>query len=188
MLWRDTIPVYEHSDEAGANTKVTVIAGQINEVKAPNPAPNSWAADSDNQVAIWTITMEPGARWTIPAASAGINRTLYFYRGADLQIEGTDIPNMTATKVDAGQDLNLQNGAETTHLLFLQGKPIDEPVAQHGPFVMNTDQEIYEAIQEFQRTAFGGWPWPKSDQVHDRERGRFAIHADGREEVKPILT
>lgn len=188
MLWRDTIPVYEYADDKGAKTKVTVIAGKIEEIQAPNPAPNSWAADPENQVAIWTITMEPGATWIIPASSPDINRTLYFYRGGDLQIEGSDIPNTTAIKVDARQDLSLQNGAETTHLLFLQGKPIGEPVAQHGPFVMNTDQEIYEAIQDFQRTAFGGWPWPKSDQVHDRERGRFAIHADGREEVKPVST
>ena len=77
MLWRDEIPVYEHVDEAGAKTKVTVIAGKFNEVKAPDPAPNSWAADSDNQVAIWTITMEAGAKWTIQISSG----KLYFIAG-----------------------------------------------------------------------------------------------------------
>ncbi|MBX2872562.1 MAG: pirin family protein [Saprospiraceae bacterium] len=184
MLWRDTIPVFEDVDEAGHKTSVTVIAGEINGVKAPSPAPNSWAADPTNQVGIWMIMMEAGATWTIPSASSDLNRTLYFYRGADFKLEETSIPENSAIKVDASQTLSLQNGTEPTHLLFLQGKPIGEAVAQHGPFVMNTDQEIYEAIQDFQRTAFGGWPWPKSDQVHPRERGRFAIHADGREEVK----
>ncbi len=184
MLWRDTIPVFEQEDEAGHKTKVTIIAGELDGVKAPDPAPNSWAADPANEVAIWMISMEPGASWTLTAASSALNRTLYFYRGADFQIEETNIPAQSAVKVDASYALRLQNGAKATHLLFLQGRPIEEPVAQHGPFVMNTQQEIYEAIQDFQRTAFGGWPWPKSDQVHGKERGRFAIHADGREEVK----
>ncbi|MFN5030843.1 MAG: pirin family protein, partial [Flavobacteriia bacterium] len=40
------------------------------------------------------------------------------------------------------------------------------------------------AFSDYQQTQFGGWPWPKNDQVHARERGRFARHSDGREEVK----
>ena len=40
---------------------------------------------------------------------------------------------------------------------------------------------IYEHYQE---TQFGGWPWPEREQTHDREKGRFALHADGKEEVK----
>lgn len=184
MLWRETIPVFEQADEAGRSTKVRIMAGELNDVKAPAPAPNSWAANPDNHVAIWTIVLEPGAKWTIPAVNSDINRTLYYYRGESLDIEGTAIPLSTATKVDAGQELTLENGTQASHLLLLQGRPIGEPVAQHGPFVMNTDQEIYEAISDFQKTSFGGWPWPKSDQVHERERGRFAIHADGTEEVK----
>jgi len=184
MLWRETIPVVEQKDEAGRSTKIRIMAGELNGVKAPAPAPNSWAANPENQVAIWTITLEPGAKWTIPAKTSDINRTLYFYRGESLNIEGTTIPLSTATKVDGGEELTLENGAKTSHLLFLQGRPIGEPVAQHGPFVMNTEQEIYEAISDFQKTSFGGWPWPKSDQVHERQRGRFAIHADGTEEIK----
>ena len=67
---------------------------------------------------------------------------------------------------------------------MLQGKPIGEPVAQYGPFVMNTQQEIQEAMADYRRTQFGGWPWPSNDHVHPRESGRFAKHADGREEIK----
>lgn len=55
--------------------------------------------------------------------------------------------------------------------------------AQYGPFVMNTEAEIKQAFADYRRTQFGGWPWPKNDQVHPREKGRFAKHADGREEV-----
>ena len=65
-------------------------------------------------------------------------------------------------------------------ILVLQGKPIAEPVVQHGPFVMNTRQEIQQAFLDYQRTRFGGWPWPSDDPVHLRAEGRFARHADGR--------
>ncbi len=48
---------------------------------------------------------------------------------------------------------------------------------------MNTPQEIAQAYRDFRATEFGGWPWPKSDPVHERTKGRFAIHADGRKET-----
>jgi quercetin 2,3-dioxygenase len=46
--------------------------------------------------------------------------------------------------------------------------------------VMNTQQEIQQAVRDYQRTRFGGWPWPSDDPVHGREQGRFALHADGK--------
>ena len=42
--------------------------------------------------------------------------------------------------------------------------------------------EIQQAYADYQRTRFGGWPWPSEDPVHSREEGRFARHADGRTE------
>jgi hypothetical protein len=53
---------------------------------------------------------------------------------------------------------------------------------QHGPFVMNTPEEVRRAFADYQRTGFGGWPWPDDAPVHAREAGRFAKHADGRKE------
>jgi hypothetical protein len=67
-------------------------------------------------------------------------------------------------------------------LLLLQGRPIGEPVAQYGPFVMNTRAELEQAFRDYRRTQFGGWPYPANDPVHPRPRGRFARHADGRVE------
>jgi hypothetical protein len=62
----------------------------------------------------------------------------------------------------------------------LQGRPIGEPVVQHGPFVMTTRSEIQQAFADYQRTRFGGWPWSSDAPVHPRTEGRFARHADGR--------
>jgi hypothetical protein len=53
-----------------------------------------------------------------------------------------------------------------------------------GPFVMNTAEEIAQAMVDYRTTAFGGWPWPTIEPVHARSQGRFAIHADGRREER----
>ena len=75
--------------------------------------------------------------------------------------------------------LRLENGPAETELLLLQGRPIAEPVAHYGPFVMNTGAEIQEAMNDYRRTEYGGWPWSEDDPVHERSMGRFAVHADG---------
>ena len=61
--------------------------------------------------------------------------------------------------VDGSGTLEVVNGASPAQLLVLQGKPIGEPVVQHGPFVMNSVDEIRQAIMDYQQTQFGGWPW-----------------------------
>ena len=78
----------------------------------------------------------------------------------------------------------IEAGKEPASMLFLQGLPINEPVVQHGPFVMNTPQEIQQAISDYRSTQFGGWPWERYDHVHPHERGRFARYSDGREESR----
>jgi hypothetical protein len=94
------------------------------------------------------------------------------------------IPNYHAIDVVSDADLKLESGNENIKILVLQGRPINEPVVQHGPFVMNTKEEIIQAFNEYQQTQFGGWPFDRYDVVHDRKLGRFARYTDGSEEVK----
>jgi redox-sensitive bicupin YhaK (pirin superfamily) len=181
MLWNDQVPRQVARDAAGRTTEVTVVAGRLGEVTPPAPPPNSWAARPDADVAIWTITMSPGAQWTLPPAAAGSTRTLYFFRGAGLKLAGHDVPPYHGVELRP-QAVELEAGPDGAQLLLLQGKPIAEPVAQYGPFVMNTRAEIQQAFVDYQRTRFGGWPWPSEAPVHPREEPRFARHADGRVE------
>lgn len=184
MFWADTIPKYRHKDKAGKLSEIEVIAGQFGDSKAPAPPPNSWAADPRNEVAIWNIKLEAGAEFSIPAASAGVNRVLYIYQGEKIRLANQEIKNYHSVHVMADQKLLIQNASLETRILVLQGKPISEPVIQYGPFVMNTKEEINQAFEDYHRTQFGGWPWPRYDQVHDRGLGRFAHHSDGRKEIK----
>jgi len=180
MLWKEDIPVYTFTDKNGLRTNIDVIAGRIGGTNAPAPAPDSWAADPDNEVGIWTIKMEANAIFNLPKASDGINRRLYLYKGTSVKIGEKDLPNYHAARLKVTQDILIENGSEESYLLVLQGRPIDEPVVQHGPFVMNTAQEIQNTMNVFQATQFGGWPWPEYDHVHPREKGRFARFADGK--------
>ncbi|MFP5502201.1 MAG: pirin-like C-terminal cupin domain-containing protein, partial [Candidatus Sericytochromatia bacterium] len=142
----------------------------------------SWASRAEADVAIWVVTMEPGATWQLPAAQAGTNRTLYFFEGEGLRVSGTPIPPGTGARVQADVPLELAAGPTENRLLILQGRPIGEPVAQYGPFVMNTRAEIQQAFMEYQATGFGGWPWPAQGPVHPRDAGRFARFPDGHTE------
>ena len=184
MLWKESLPLLEHKDEQGNVTKIEIIAGQIKDLKAPEPPPNSWAFDTQNEVAIWNIKMAKNAKYTIPKASSGINRTLYFYEGNEIKLANKAIPNYHSIVVESDMDLESVNGDHESSVLILQGKPISEPVVQYGPFVMNTKEEIMQAYEDFNKTRFGGWPWPKYDQVHDKSKGRFAKHADGTMETR----
>ena len=183
MLWAEDTPKYRETDKEGDDSNIEVIAGELGGNKAPAPPPDSWAADPANEVAIWNINLDPDASLTLPPASAGVNRTLYYYEGSNLKIAGEEIPSYHLVRVLANQAVKLENGASSAKVLVLQGKPIAEPVMQYGPFVMNTKEEIKQAFEDFHRTKFGGWPWPSRDMVHG-SNGRFARHADGRMEKR----
>jgi redox-sensitive bicupin YhaK (pirin superfamily) len=183
MLWSGDIPRLTFTDAAGRTTEVAVIAGQRDGRRAPPPPPRSWASRPDTDVAIWTLRLQPHATWTLPrAANPKTVRTLYFFRGSSLRVAGESIGSHAAIAVRSDAAVPLEAGADETEVLLLQGRPIGEPVVQHGPFVMNTRAEIQRAMQDYQRTRFGGWPWPADDPVHAREEGRFAKHVDGRVE------
>jgi quercetin 2,3-dioxygenase len=181
MFWESDIPRLEFGGAGQPQTEVTVIAGELEGRRPPPPPPHSWASRADSGAAIWTIRMQPGARWELPPAShAAAVRSLYFFAGQGLRIDGQDVKAPVAVELKSDVAVQLEAGATAVDCLLLQARPIAEPVSHYGPFVMNTQAEIRQAISDYQRTQFGGWPWPSDAPVHPREEGRFARHADGR--------
>ena len=203
MFWAEDIPHFSATDTEGRITEVTSIAGRIgpadgaavtDDGTAPSllpltPPPDSWASQSDSDLAIWTIKMAPGARWTLPAAKGdGTRRQLYFFKGASVTIGGQDVTSHSAVELRAGMAVELVNGDRESEFLVLQGRPIGEPVAQYGPFVMNTQAEIAQTMQDYRNTQFGGWPWKDEAPVHGSDPARFARHPGGREERPETTT
>ena len=191
MFWNEQIPRLVHSDAGGRKTTVTVVAGALPGADQPLvPPPESWASQAGSDVAIWTLDLEPGARWTMPrAAGDDTHRMLYFFVGQRMSVGGEAVSKHLAMHVDAQQDLELVNtGDDLVELVLLQGRPIGETVAQYGPFVMNTQEEIMQAMQDYRRTQFGGWPWKADDPVHGAENRRFARYPGASADEEPPRT
>jgi len=183
MHWSEQIPLYVYESPADSKTEIKVIAGKLEDIHALPPAPDSWAADPENNVRILLIRQDPGAEWLLPATDEGTSRMLYFYQGGSATLAGTAFKAGEAAELDAGSEITLTNGSGESFFLVLEGKALQEPVFQYGPFVMNSEAEIRQAFDEYRRTSFGGWPWPSPEYVHPAEQGRFARFADGKEEL-----
>jgi len=186
MIWANDMVRRRVIDAQGRATDVAIVAGRYGDdaqaAVPPAPPPNSWAANAEADVAVWTIALAAGAHWTLPAANVSTRRVLYFFKGQSLSIDGTGVDGHAAIALTDHRSVTVLNGDADAECLLLQGKPIGEPVTQHGPFVMNTRNEIVQAFEDYQRTQFGGWPWPDPAPVHGRDVARFARHPDGRAE------
>lgn len=182
MLWSEKIPRVVERDTKGRITELTLAAGRYGEQGPPPPPPNSWASKAKADVAIWTLRMEPGARFTLPEVAQGTRRSLYVHKGAGMTAGGRQVPPESRVEIDDHGALTLVAGVEENEMLLLQGRPIGEPVARRGPFVMNTQDEIRQAYTDYRATQFGGWPWDSNDPVHKSSKGRFARHIDGTKE------
>jgi len=182
MFWNEELPKPTFRDDEGRETRVTVVAGELEGVDPLEPPPTSWASSDDSEVVVWVVRMEPEAEWTLPPASPDVNRAVYLFEGESCRIGGETLEDGSLAELRPDEACELRNGASPAEFLVLQGRPIEEPVARRGPFVMNNQGEIRQAMLDYQRTEFGGWPWDDDAPVHPRDRGRFAVHIDGREE------
>lgn len=184
MLWAEDIPAVVEENEKGNKTIINLITGSYKGTKSLDPNPNSWANDEDNHMGIWTIKLEPGASLILPRVSDTLNRNLYYYRGENITIDDTNIKAKTSIKLAGNTEIKITNGKRDSYLLLLEGEPINEPMINYGPFVMNTMDEIKKAYADYNNTQFGGWPWDRRDPVNPKNTTRFAKYEDGRIEKK----
>lgn len=178
MLWNEDIPVIRQE-----GVKIRLVAGSLSGVNAPSPPPDSWAADPDNDVVVALVELAPEAEFQIPRAAPGSRRSIFLFEGGALNVDSQRVSQGQGATLGA-IPVEVKNGTDPVRFLWLQGKPIEEPVAKYGPFVMNQAEEINQAIEEYRLTQFGGWPWPYPDNVHPRSKARFAHYPNGHLEDK----
>jgi hypothetical protein len=184
MFWDKDVPRYE-SEDGKAKATVWVGLNYLGIEKNNQPPPDSWAGDASNDVALVHLTVKPGGKFTLPKAhDEKVNRSLFYIEGkSGVLVDGQAVQQKSSLVMDPTKDIEIELPEDhevDAEFLWMQGKPIEEPVAQYGPFVMNTDSEIQQAFMDYRRTEFGGWPWPRDDMVFPAEKGRFALF-DGKE-------
>lgn len=182
MLWAPTIPTLERTDAQGRAARITLHAGALGDAQPPPPPPESWASDPNNHVMIWTIKLAPQAELELPPLPAGVNASIYVLSGKGLTVGEQATDARQYLELASAAHIKLRNGDAETELLWLAGRPIAEPVAHYGPFVMNTERELQVAFADYRANGFGGWPWSDDAPVHGDKPERFARHADGRTE------
>ncbi len=98
------------------------------------------------------VELAPGARFALPLP-AGHNAFVYVYR-EQLRIGDTEVPSerMAILANQAGTDgVELEAGADGAKAILVAGRPLNEPIAQYGPFVMNTNEQIFQAVDDYRR-------------------------------------
>ncbi|MCY0385819.1 pirin family protein [Robbsia sp. Bb-Pol-6] len=104
-------------------------------------------------VEMMVLNLSPGARLTLPAPAA-LTVFLYVVRGR-VAVAGEAVPAFTLARLRADGDTVVLSADEDAVVLFGRAAPIGEPVVSHGPFVMNTREEIQQAIHDYQAGLFG---------------------------------
>ncbi|MBV8603870.1 MAG: pirin family protein [Pelomonas sp.] len=143
--WYRDIPSAEIPELEGAGFKVRVIAGTSHGVAG--------AVQREHTEPLYLdITLTPGATFE-QALPDTHNAFVYVYRG-DLRFDtGCRVPatRMAIFANQPGSDgVRLAAGEEGARLILVAGRPLGEPIAQYGPFVMNTQAELMQAVRDFQ--------------------------------------
>lgn len=185
MFWREQIPHVFETDPQGRKSDIRVISGAFKHTDAIPRPPHSWAAAAENKVNIYLITLAPEAELTIPAITTTSNRFCYFYEGKTLDVEDQtiDFKHLVELKPDA--DIHLKSGLLESRILWLEGEPINAPVAMRGPFVLNSNEELDAAFRRYRETHFGEWPWPSPAPVFEKAQPRFATYNGGERKEFP---
>jgi quercetin 2,3-dioxygenase len=158
-LYRDVppaeVPEVEVTGGALAPTKVRVIAGSTHGVTGAVTRPTT-------EPLVLDITLPPGAVFHLPIPATH-NAFIYVFGGAvevgssevsqevSQQSSHVESERMAILSNDAADGLTLTATSTAARVLLVAGQPLNEPIAQHGPFVMNNVAELHQAVADFQR-------------------------------------
>lgn len=132
----------------GGSIKVIAGTAEVGEARLSGPI-NSPAQPLSTAPLYFDLELPAGALFEQPIP-AGHNAFLYTYEGS-VSIAGKSAPAQAALVLGAGERLSLQAGPQGARVILLAGKPLREPVVQYGPFVMNSREEIEQALRDYQQ-------------------------------------
>ncbi|MEI2794323.1 pirin family protein [Pseudoxanthomonas sp. F11] len=141
----DRIPVAKPA----AGVEVKVIAGRVGDVQGPISQPATDPVYLD-------IALDAGKAWEY-ALPAGHNAFAYVFEGALTVGEGDEARPLDTHEMGVlggGEVLQVRAGSRPVRVIVVAGRPLREPVMRHGPFVMNTRQELMQAFVDFQEGRF----------------------------------
>jgi len=139
----ENVPVVERAD----GTKVKVLVGSFDGVSGPV---NKVATDP----LYLDITLPAGVKAGVPVA-AEHNAFAYVFEGtARIGAEAQLVDRGQLAVLSLGDGVTVEGGPKGGRLILVAGRPLREPVAKYGPFVMNSDKEIVQAIEDYQAGRF----------------------------------
>ena len=150
--------------------QVRVIAGSLELGGKVVHGPVNGSGDKSTNPLYADVHLPAGASFSAPIAT-GHNAFLYAYEGS-ASIGGKELPHRAAGLLSDGASVNVTAGKDGARFLLLAARPLREPVVQYGPFVLNTRDEIEEAIYEYNMGTLALTP----DEIrkHEAERARHA--------------
>lgn len=147
-----TAPRYQEFDpaavplvELASGTQIRIIAGELGNTRGP-------VIGIATEPMLFDVALEAGAAasFAVPAAHHAF---IYPFEG-DVRVGEVPVRRGTAAVLDPGDMVALAAGEAPTRLLLAGAKPLNEPVARYGPFVMNTPEQIRQAVVDFQAGRF----------------------------------
>jgi quercetin 2,3-dioxygenase len=125
---------------------VRVVAGRLGDTEGP-------VSGIATQPLYLDIALQPGARLEVPVPQ-GHNAFAYVFEGEDVGLGDERLSRSELAVLSDGDTVSLAAGGSAARVLLVAGKPLREPVARYGPFVMNTRQEIIQAVEDFNAGRF----------------------------------
>jgi quercetin 2,3-dioxygenase len=139
--WYRDIQNAEVPEWSGSGVTARVIAGSSHGVQG--------AVQRDGTEPLYLdLHLEAGASFEQPLPESH-NAFVYVYRGAiTIGEQAVPVQRMAILR-NAGDGVRITAGSESARAILIAGKPLKEPIVQYGPFVMNTQQEIFAAVEDF---------------------------------------
>jgi redox-sensitive bicupin YhaK (pirin superfamily) len=147
--YQDIAPERVPRLDPAAGVELRLLTGRIGEIEGP-------VTDVATAPLYVDVRLQAGAQWTANLPERH-NAFVYVYEGEAIIGEGEfaqTLPRGELGVLSHGEALQLAAGDAATRLILVAGKPLNEPVAKYGPFVMNTPEQIVAAIRDYQSGRF----------------------------------